>query len=35
MAALGDEVSAAKLISIGLIVGGVVGLSLAGATPSS
>jgi quaternary ammonium compound-resistance protein SugE len=35
MAALGDEVSAAKIVSIALIVGGVVGLSLAGATPSS
>lgn len=33
MAVLGEEVSAARLISIGLIVGGVVGLSLAGVTP--
>jgi quaternary ammonium compound-resistance protein SugE len=33
MAALGEEVSAARLISIGLIVGGVVGLSLAGVRP--
>ena len=33
MIALGEEVSAARLVSIGLIVGGVVGLSLAGITP--
>src|ERR687888_2522804 len=33
MIALGEEVSAARLVSIGLIVGGVVGLSLAGVTP--
>jgi quaternary ammonium compound-resistance protein SugE len=34
MAALGDEVSAAKIVSIGLIIGGVIGLTLAGVTPS-
>jgi quaternary ammonium compound-resistance protein SugE len=33
MAALGDEVSAAKILSIALIIGGVIGLSLAGVTP--
>jgi quaternary ammonium compound-resistance protein SugE len=33
MIALGEEVSTARLVSIGLIVGGVVGLSLAGVTP--
>jgi quaternary ammonium compound-resistance protein SugE len=34
MAALGDEVSTAKIVSIGLIIGGVIGLTLAGVTPS-
>jgi quaternary ammonium compound-resistance protein SugE len=33
MAVLGDEVSVGKIVSIGLIVGGVVGLSLSGVTP--
>lgn len=33
MIALGDEVSTAKLVSIGLIIAGVIGLSLAGVTP--
>ena len=33
MIALGEEVSTARLVSIALIVGGVVGLSLAGVTP--
>jgi quaternary ammonium compound-resistance protein SugE len=33
MAFLGDAVSAAKLISIGLILTGVVGLNLSGVTP--
>jgi quaternary ammonium compound-resistance protein SugE len=33
MAALGDEVSAIKIVSIGLIIGGVVGLTLSGVTP--
>jgi multidrug transporter EmrE-like cation transporter len=30
---LGDAVSAAKLVSIGLILAGVVGLNLSGVTP--
>jgi quaternary ammonium compound-resistance protein SugE len=34
MAALGDEVSVTKIVSIGLIIGGVIGLTLAGVTPS-
>jgi len=33
MALLGDAVSTIKLVSIGLILAGVVGLNLAGATP--
>lgn len=33
MAALGEEVSVAKIVSIGLIVGGVIGLALARVTP--
>jgi quaternary ammonium compound-resistance protein SugE len=33
MALLGDTVSTLKLVSIGLILAGVVGLSLAGVTP--
>ena len=33
MALLGDAVSAAKLVSIGLILAGVVGLNLSGVTP--
>lgn len=33
MAFLGDAVSAAKLVSIGLILAGVVGLNLSGVTP--
>jgi quaternary ammonium compound-resistance protein SugE len=33
LAFLGDAVSAAKLVSIGLILTGVVGLNLSGATP--
>ncbi|HZC74016.1 MAG TPA: multidrug efflux SMR transporter [Jatrophihabitans sp.] len=33
MAVLGDEVSVAKIVSIGLIIGGVIGLSLAGVMP--
>jgi len=33
MIAFGDEASAARLTSIGLIVGGVIGLSLSGVTP--
>ena len=33
MAALGEAVSAVKLISIGLILAGVIGLNLAGVTP--
>jgi quaternary ammonium compound-resistance protein SugE len=33
MAFLGDAVSAAKLVSIGLILTGVVGLNLSGVTP--
>jgi quaternary ammonium compound-resistance protein SugE len=31
--ALGESVSAVKLISIGLILGGVIGLNLSGVTP--
>jgi quaternary ammonium compound-resistance protein SugE len=31
---LGDAVSTLKLVSIGLILGGVIGLSLSGVTPS-
>jgi quaternary ammonium compound-resistance protein SugE len=33
MAFLGDEVSALKLVSIGLILAGVIGLNLSGVTP--
>jgi quaternary ammonium compound-resistance protein SugE len=33
MAFLGDAVSAAKLVSIGLIILGVIGLNLSGVTP--
>ena len=33
MAVLGESVSAVKLISIGLILGGVIGLNLSGVTP--
>jgi quaternary ammonium compound-resistance protein SugE len=33
MAVLGESVSAAKLISIGLILAGVIGLNLSGVTP--
>lgn len=33
MALLGDAVSALKLVSIGLVVAGVIGLSLSGVTP--
>lgn len=33
MVALGESVSAVKLISIGLILAGVIGLNLAGVTP--
>jgi quaternary ammonium compound-resistance protein SugE len=33
MAVLGESVSAVKLISIGLILAGVVGLNLSGVTP--
>jgi quaternary ammonium compound-resistance protein SugE len=33
MAALGEEISAAKIISIALILGGVIGLNLSGVTP--
>jgi quaternary ammonium compound-resistance protein SugE len=33
MVALGETVSAVKLVSIGLIVAGVIGLSLSGVTP--
>ena len=33
MAVLGDTVSAAKLVSIGLILAGVIGLNLSGVTP--
>ena len=33
MAALGEEISAAKIISILLVLAGVVGLQLSGATP--
>jgi quaternary ammonium compound-resistance protein SugE len=33
MALLGDEVSALKLVSIGLILAGVIGLNLSGVTP--
>lgn len=33
MWALGESVSAAKLVSIGLILAGVIGLSLSGVTP--
>jgi len=33
MAFLGDAVSATKLVSIGLILAGVIGLNLAGVTP--
>jgi multidrug transporter EmrE-like cation transporter len=33
MAALGEHVSAAKLVSIGLVLAGVVGLQLSGVTP--
>lgn len=33
MAFLGDAVSAAKLVSIGLILAGVIGLNLSGVTP--
>jgi quaternary ammonium compound-resistance protein SugE len=33
MIALGDEFSVAKVVSIGLIIGGVIGLTLAGVTP--
>ena len=34
MVFLGDAVSALKLVSIGLILAGVIGLSLSGVTPS-
>jgi len=33
MAALGDSVSALKVVSIGLVLAGVVGLNLSGVTP--
>jgi quaternary ammonium compound-resistance protein SugE len=33
MAALGDPVSVTKLVSIGLVLAGVVGLNLSGVTP--
>jgi quaternary ammonium compound-resistance protein SugE len=33
MAALGEEISAAKIVSIALILGGVIGLNLSGVTP--
>ena len=33
MAALGEEISAAKVISIALILAGVIGLNLSGVTP--
>jgi multidrug transporter EmrE-like cation transporter len=33
MAVLGDTVSAVKLVSIGLILAGVIGLNLSGVTP--
>jgi quaternary ammonium compound-resistance protein SugE len=33
MAALGEQISAAKIISIALILGGVIGLNLSGVTP--
>jgi quaternary ammonium compound-resistance protein SugE len=33
MIILGDTVSAAKLVSIGLILAGVIGLNLSGVTP--
>lgn len=33
MIALGDAVSALKLISIGLVIAGAIGLNLSGATP--
>ena len=33
MAALGESVSAVKLVSIGLVLAGVVGLNLSGVTP--
>jgi quaternary ammonium compound-resistance protein SugE len=33
MAFLGETVSALKLLSIGLVLGGVVGLNLSGVTP--
>ncbi|MBV9382195.1 MAG: multidrug efflux SMR transporter [Streptosporangiaceae bacterium] len=33
MVALGDAVSAAKLVSIGLVLAGVIGLNLSGVTP--
>jgi quaternary ammonium compound-resistance protein SugE len=33
MAALGEAVSATKLVSIGLVIAGAVGLNLSGATP--
>ena len=33
MAVLGDTVSAAKVVSIGLILAGVIGLNLSGVTP--
>jgi len=33
MAFLGDAVSAAKLVSIGLIIVGIIGLNLSGVTP--
>ena len=33
MAALGESVSALKLVSIGLVLAGVVGLNLSGVTP--
>jgi quaternary ammonium compound-resistance protein SugE len=35
MALLGESVSAAKLISVGLILAGVIGLNLYGVTPVS
>ena len=33
MAALGDHVSALRLVSIGLVIAGAIGLNLSGATP--
>lgn len=33
MAALGEEISAAKVVSIALILAGVIGLNLSGVTP--